>query len=92
MFAHIKQYGYIHVDESPVKVLHKANKSPNKPSHHGYIWACHNPFGTVFNYCSSRSGKHVRAVLGYYQWYVQTDRYAGYTSLFQAEPGRMSVA
>ena len=92
MCARMKQHGHIHVDETPVKVLQEANKSPDKSSHQGYMWVYHNPFGTVFNYCSSRSGKHVQDVLGDYQGYVQTDRYAGYNTLFQAESGRMSVA
>ena len=65
---------------------------PKQPIPKGYMWIYRNPFGAVFDYCSSRSGKHVQDTLDDYQGYVQTDRYAGYNALFTSGSGRISAA
>ena len=78
----MKQHGYIHADETPLTVIDDANKKPENASHQGYLWVYANPLGVLYDYRSSREGKHPEEMLGDYKGYVQRDGYSGYNPLF----------
>jgi transposase len=80
-FAVMRQHPHLHVDETPVTVLHEKDKPPEKPSHQGYMWVYTNRLGVIFDYQSSRHGEHPQAKLADFTGYVQTDAYAGYHGL-----------
>jgi transposase len=77
----------LHADESPVQQL-----APGKgKTHKAYLWAyCantldHGPPLVLFDYQSSRAGRHVRAFLGEWRGSLCVDDYAGYAALFRVE-------
>lgn len=77
----------LHADESPVQQL-----APGKgKTHKAYLWAyCsntldHGPPLVIFDYQSSRAGRHVREFLGEWRGSLCVDDYAGYAALFRAE-------
>ena len=82
LFADMKQHGFIHADETPVTVVDDIDKKPGDPSHQGYLWVYANPLGVLYNYRSSREGKHPLEMLDDFKGYVQKDGYAGYDRLF----------
>ncbi len=82
LFADMKAYGYLHVDETPVTVLEDAHKKPENASHQGYIWLYANSIGVLYDYRSSREGAHPLEMLEDFKGYIQKDGYSGYDALF----------
>ena len=74
----------LHADETPVQQLDPGSGK----THRAYLWAyCSTPLDTgppivVFDYQTSRSGRHVRAFLGEWQGELMVDDYGGYKHLF----------
>lgn len=77
----ILQNRYLQVDETPVKVL-ETNKK-------GYVWAYFAPNAgrdlVVFDFSLNRSGSNANNRLKTFNGLLQTDGYAGYTSLRKRE-------
>ena len=85
--ARLLMRSVLHADESPVQQL-----APGKgKTHKAYLWAyCANtldggPPLVLFDYQTSRAGRHVRAFLGEWRGSLCVDDYAGYAALFRAE-------
>jgi transposase len=76
--------GYLHVDETPIRVLDKAKKGR---SHQGYMWVYNNsPGGLVlFDYQPTRGSEHPEGMLEQFRGYLQTDGYVGYDSFIDKE-------
>lgn len=77
----------IHVDETPVQQL-----SPGKgKTHTSYLWAYRSntldpaPPIIVFDYQTSRHGRHARNFLGAWRGSLCVDDYAGYDKLFKTD-------
>lgn len=77
---------YLHVDETPIKVLDKGKKAhPNGSSgrsqtHRGYYWVYQNSIKKIvlFDYQQGRGREGPISVLENFQGYLQTDGYAAY--------------
>jgi len=69
--------GYIHADETTIKVLDKTKKGT---THHGYFWVYNNSPGKIvyFEYQKGRDAEAITELLSTYQGYLQTDGYAVY--------------
>lgn len=69
--------GYIHVDETTIKVLDSSKKGT---THRGYFWVYNNSPGRLvfFDYREGRDGKGISELLANYQGYLQTDGYQVY--------------
>ena len=85
--ARLLMRSVLHADESPVQQL-----APGKgKTHKAYLWAyCANtldggPPLVLFDYQTSRAGRHVREFLGEWRGSLCVDDYAGYAALFRAE-------
>lgn len=83
---YLKRRSCLHADETPVRQL-----DPGKgKTKHAYLWAYRSndldrgPPIIVFEYQTSRSGKHARSFLGDWQGYLCVDDYSGYKALFAA--------
>ncbi len=76
--------GYIHADETPIKVLDK-NKSGQ--THRGYFWVYRNGPGksVLFDYRQGRGRQAPMEMLGDFKGYLQTDGYAAYDSFDKKE-------
>ncbi len=90
LFADMKLHGHMHIDESPVTVLEEKDKKPENASHQGYMWVYVNPLGVLYDYRSSREGRHPLKMMDDFKGYVQKDGYAGYAQLFTTSD-RISV-
>lgn len=68
---------YLHVDESPIKVLD--NQVKNK-THQGYFWVYHNSIDrmVLFDYQPGRGKEAPKAMLKDFKGYIQTDGYVVY--------------
>lgn len=79
------QSGYIHMDETTVQVLKEADKPPDSKS---YMWVrkTGDPDKPVvlFDYASRRQSAVAQSLLPDYQGYLQTDDYAGYNGVVEA--------
>lgn len=77
----------LHADETPVAQL----KPGNGKTHKAYLWAYRSndldpgPRIVVFDYQTSRSGRHARDFLQSWQGHLLVDDYAGYKALFSRE-------
>ena len=85
--THLLMRTVVHADESPVQQL-----APGKgKTHKAYLWAyCSStlddgPPLVLFDYQSSRAGRHVRTFLGEWRGALCVDDYAGYAALFRTE-------
>lgn len=77
------QQPVLHADETPVGML----KPGSGKTHRSYMFVYRNATGppiTVFDFCTSRSGKHARQFLGPWQGTLMVDDYAGYKQSFKA--------
>ena len=81
----ILQTSYLHVDETPIKVLDKDKKGT---SHRGYYWVYQNSAQKIvlFDYQPGRGREGPDDLLKNFQGYLQTDRYGVYDS-FDKKPG-----
>jgi transposase len=77
----------VHADETPVQQL-----APGKgKTHKSYLWAYrsntldHSPPMIVFDYQSTRQGRHVRDFLGEWRGSLCVDDYVGYDALFKSD-------
>ena len=55
------------------------------------MWVYNNPAGVVYDYQSTRHGKHPRSMLDEFEGYLQTDAYSGYNDLLKSGSNRTSV-
>ncbi|SER78766.1 Transposase IS66 family protein, partial [Nitrosomonas sp. Nm51] len=84
---HLLQGNTLHADESPVAQLEPGNGKTRK----AYLWAYRSndldpgPRMVVFDYQTSRSGRHVQNFLQDWQGHLLVDDYAGYKALFSRE-------
>ena len=83
---HLRQRASLHADETPVQQL-----DPGKgKTQRAYLWAYRSndlddgPPLVVFDYQSSRSGKHAAAFLEGWRGTLMVDDYSGYKALFAA--------
>jgi transposase len=80
----LRHRAILHADETPVQQLDPGSGK----THRAYLWAyCSTPLDTgpplvVFDYQTSRSGRHARAFLGAWQGELMVDDYGGYKQLF----------
>jgi len=71
----------LHADETPVGML----KPGFGKMHRSYLFAYRSGIGPpiiVFDFCTSRSGKHARRFLGDYSGALMVDDYVGYKAMF----------
>ena len=87
----MKLLPYMQADETTVTVINDNQKKADNKSHKGYMWAYNNPAGVVYDYQSTRHGKHPRSMLDEFEGYLQTDAYSGYNDLFKPGSNRTSV-
>ena len=82
--AEVLQSGYIHVDETPIKVLDKDKKGK---THRGFFWVYNNSPGKMvfFDYQEGRDRKGPEGILKEYKGYLQTDGYQVYDSFEHKE-------
>jgi transposase len=68
---------YLHVDETPIKVLDKERKGD---THRGYFWVYHNSIDDVvlFEYQQGRGREGPLQMLKDFKGHLQTDAYAAY--------------
>lgn len=84
LILHLLQGRVLHADETPVAQLDPGSGK----TRHVYLWAYRSndfelgPRIIVFDYQTSRSGKHARDFLDGWQGHLVVDDYAGYKSLF----------
>ena len=73
----VLQSTYLHVDETPIKVLDKDKKGQ---SHRGYYWVYQNSIDkmVLFDYQQGRGREGPVNVLENFQGYLQTDGYTAY--------------
>lgn len=76
---------YLHVDETPLKVL---DINVKNKTHLGYLWVYHDSINrrTLFDYNPSRGREAPRAMLKDFKGYLQTDGYSVY-NLFKEQEG-----
>ena len=81
----LKQRSVLHADETPVAQL-----DPGKgKTHRAYLWTYRSndldigPPMVVFDYQTSRSGRHVQDFLRDWRGHLMVDDYAGYKALFR---------
>jgi transposase len=69
--------GYLHADETPIKVLDKDKKGE---THRGYFWVYHNSLQdmVLFDYQPGRGREGPSELLKNFQGHLQTDGYAAY--------------
>jgi len=74
---HVLQSGYLHADETPLKVLDDDKKNA---SHQGYYWVYHNSIAklALFDYRKGRGREGPDDILKDFRGYLQTDGYAVY--------------
>ena len=73
----VLQSGYLHADETPIKVLDKDKKGQ---THRGYYWVYQNSIEKIvfFDYQQGRGREGPMEILGNFKGYLQTDGYVGY--------------
>ena len=82
---HLLQEGVLHADETPVQQLDPGGGKTKK----AYLWAYRSnglgqgPPIVVFDYQSSREGKHAALFLKGWHGHLMVDDYAGYKALFR---------
>jgi len=80
----IVQSDYLHVDESPVKVLDKDKKGE---THRGYFWVYHNSIEglVLFDYQAGRGREGPQEMLKDFKGHLQTDGYTVYDFFKESE-------
>lgn len=76
--------GYLHADETPIKVLDEAKKGT---THQGYYWVYHNNHEklVLFDYRSGRGREGPDDILKDFKGYLQTDGYVAYDDFDKRE-------
>ena len=78
IFKSIKSTGYVHADETAVTVL--KNKKAGEDSYKGYMWVYTNDQGSIYDFRTSRAGRHPQEMLSDFEGYLQVDGYSGYNA------------
>ena len=78
IFKSIKSTGYVHADETAVTVL--KNKKSGVDSYKGYMWVYTNDQGSIYDFRTSRAGRHPQEMLSDFEGYLQVDGYSGYNA------------
>ena len=75
---------YLHVDETPIKVLDKDKKGT---SHRGYFWVYHSSINdlVLFDYQMGRGREGPKAMLESFKGHLQTDGYSAYEVFLEKE-------
>ena len=75
--AEVLQSNYLHVDETPIKVMDKDKKGE---THRGYYWVYQNSIDKIvlFDYQEGRGREGPVEILKDFKGYLQTDGYAAY--------------
>ena len=75
--AEVLKSGYLHADETPIKVL---DKDKNGGTHRGYYWVYQDSIKKIvfFDYQQSRGREGPAGILENFQGYLQTDGYTAY--------------
>jgi transposase len=83
--AEVLQSGYLHADETPIKVIDKDKKGE---THRGYYWVYQNSIDKIvfFDYQEGRGREGPMEILANFKGYLQTDGYAAY-NIFDKKPG-----
>lgn len=78
----VAQCGYLHADETPIKVLDKDKKGQ---THRGYYWVYQDSLHktVLFDYQQGRGREGPEAILEGFQGYLQTDGYIAYENFDQ---------
>lgn len=71
----------LHADETPVAMLDPGAGKTKRAYLFAYRTATDDPI-VVFDFCTSRSGRHAKDFLGDYRGALMVDDYAGYKALF----------
>ncbi len=82
--SEVLRSGYLHADETPIKVLDSDKK---KAAHQGYYWVYHNSMAklALFDYRKGRGREGPDDVLKDFAGYLQTDGYAAYDAFDKRE-------
>jgi hypothetical protein len=77
--------GYLHVDETPIKVIDKDKKGE---THRGYYWVYQNSIDKIvfFDYQEGRGREGPTQILENFRGYLQTDGYSVY-DIFEKQEG-----
>ena len=80
----VLQSGYLHADETPIKVL---DKDKQGETHRGYYWVYHNSIDRIvfFDYQEGRGREGPAGILENFKGYLQTDGYAVYDAFDKQE-------
>jgi len=83
--AEVLQSGYLHADETPIKVIDKDKKGE---THRGYYWVYQNSIDKIvfFDYQEGRGREGPMEILENFKGYLQTDGYAAY-NIFDKRSG-----
>jgi transposase len=83
--AEVLRSGYLHADETPIKVIDKDKKGQ---THRGYYWVYQNSLDKIvfFDYQEGRGREGPIEILENFKGYLQTDGYAAY-DIFERRPG-----
>lgn len=81
----VLQSGYLHADETPIKVIDKDKKGE---THRGYYWVYQNSIDRLvfFDYQEGRGREGPMEILQDFRGYLQTDGYVAY-DIFDQRPG-----
>ena len=71
----------LHADETPVAMLDPGAGKTKRAYLFAYRTATDHPI-VVFDFCTSRSGRHAKSFLGDYRGALMVDDYSGYKALF----------
>ena len=82
--SEVLQSDYLHVDETPIKVIDKDKKGE---THRGYYWVYQNSIDKIvfFDYQEGRGREGPMEILEHFKGYLQTDGYAAY-DIFDKRP------
>jgi transposase len=79
--AELLTHPVLHADETPVAMLDPGAGKTKRAYLFAYRTATDDPM-VVFDFCTSRSGRHARDFLGEYRGALMVDDYGGYKALF----------
>jgi transposase len=77
----VRRAPYIHLDDTPVKLLCPGNGRTITSR----IWVYRSAQATVFRFSASREGRHPADFLGDYRGFIVADAYAGHNRLYGPE-------
>ncbi|WP_053057254.1 IS66 family transposase [Xanthomonas hyacinthi] len=79
--AELQSHAVLHADETPVAMLDPGAGKTKRAYLFAYRTTADAPI-IVFDFCTSRSGKHAARFLGHWRGALMVDDYAGYKALF----------